>query len=196
MGPHGQQPTRLPCPWDSPGKNTGVVAISFSSAWKWKVKVKSLSRVGLVVTPWTAAYQAPLSMGFSRQEYWSGVPLPSPWVYATQAISFLAFKWILLKLWTSAFALFKRKKRITIAGTPVSSNLPFASDFVYLQAYYTRRSFMASAVKSRVCGFSNLFFPYRNFNHPDLKIRVTLIFAKGMFFKCCLASSFIFLKLE
>ena len=54
------------------------VAISFSNAWKWKVKVKSLSRVWLLATPWTAAYQAPPSMGFSRQEYWSGVPLPSP----------------------------------------------------------------------------------------------------------------------
>ena len=54
------------------------VAISFSNAWKWKVKVKSLSCVWLFATPWTAAHQAPLSMGFSRQEYWSGVPLPSP----------------------------------------------------------------------------------------------------------------------
>ena len=54
------------------------VAISFSNAWKWKVKVKSLSRVGLLATPGTAAYQAPPSVGFSRQEYWSGVPLPSP----------------------------------------------------------------------------------------------------------------------
>ena len=54
------------------------VAISFSNAWKWKVKVKSFSRVRLLATPWTAAYQAPPSMGFSRQEYWSGVPLPSP----------------------------------------------------------------------------------------------------------------------
>ena len=53
-------------------------AISFSNAWKWKVKVKSLSRVWLVATPWTAAHQAPPSMGFSRQEYWSGVPSPSP----------------------------------------------------------------------------------------------------------------------
>ena len=53
------------------------VAISFSNAWKWKVKVKLLSRVRLLVTPWTAAPQAPPSMGFSRQEYWSGVPLPS-----------------------------------------------------------------------------------------------------------------------
>ena len=54
------------------------VAIAFSNAWKWKVKVKSLSRVWLLATPWTAAYQAPPSMGFSRQEYWSAVPLPSP----------------------------------------------------------------------------------------------------------------------
>ena len=54
------------------------VAIFFSNAWKWKVKVKSFSRVQPSVTPWTAAYQAPSSMGFSRQECWSGVPLPSP----------------------------------------------------------------------------------------------------------------------
>ena len=54
------------------------VAISFSNAWKWKVKVKSLSHVRILAPPWTAAYQAPPSMGFSRQEYWSGVPLPSP----------------------------------------------------------------------------------------------------------------------
>ena len=54
------------------------VAISSSNAWKWKVKVKSLSHVWLFTTPWTAAHQAPLPMGFSRQEDWSGVPLPSP----------------------------------------------------------------------------------------------------------------------
>ena len=51
------------------------VTIFFSNAWQWKVKVKLLSRVLPSVTPWTAAYQAPPSMGFSRQEYWSGVPL-------------------------------------------------------------------------------------------------------------------------
>ena len=55
------------------------VAISFSNAWNWKVKVKSLSHVGLFTTQWTAAYQAPPPVGFSRQEYWSGLPLPSPW---------------------------------------------------------------------------------------------------------------------
>ena len=54
------------------------VAISFSNAWKWKVKVKLLSRVRLLATPRTPAYKVPPSMGFSRQEYWSGMPLPSP----------------------------------------------------------------------------------------------------------------------
>ena len=53
------------------------VAISFSNAWKWKAKVKSLSCAQLLATPWTAACQAPPYMGFSRQEYWNGVPLPS-----------------------------------------------------------------------------------------------------------------------
>ena len=134
LQPHGLQPAKLLCPWDFPGRSTGVgchallqgifpvqgssnpaaaaaakslqscltlcdpidgsppgspvsgifqartlewVAISFPNAWKWKVKVKSLSQVRLFATPWTAAYQAPPSMGFSRQEYWSGVPLPS-----------------------------------------------------------------------------------------------------------------------
>ena len=62
------------------------VAISFSNAWKWKVKVKSLSRVWLLATPWTAAHQAPPSMGFSRQEYWSGVPSPSPSVGINEPI--------------------------------------------------------------------------------------------------------------
>ena len=68
--PHRRQPTRFPRPWDSPGKNTGVGAISFSNAWNGRVKVKSLSLLRLFATPWTAAYQAPPSMGFSRQEYW------------------------------------------------------------------------------------------------------------------------------
>ena len=54
------------------------IAIVFSNAWKWKMKGKSLSRVQLFATPWTAAYQTPPSIGFSRQEYWSGLPLPSP----------------------------------------------------------------------------------------------------------------------
>ena len=74
--PHRRQPTRLPRPWDSPGKNTGVGCHFLLQCMK--VKVKLLSWFWLFETPWTAAHQAPPSMGFSRQEYWSGVPLPSP----------------------------------------------------------------------------------------------------------------------
>ena len=62
------------------------VAISFSNVWKWKVRVKLLSHIRLLATAWTAAHQTPLSMGFSRQEYWSGVPLPSPHYEATNGI--------------------------------------------------------------------------------------------------------------
>ena len=73
-----RQPTRLCCPWDSPGKNTGVGCHFLLQCMTVKVKVKSLSRVRLFVTPWTAAYQAPLSMEFSSPEYWSWLPFPSP----------------------------------------------------------------------------------------------------------------------
>ena len=79
-------------PPGSPVPGTGTlewVVISFSNAWNWKVKVKSLSRVWLFATPWTAAYQAPSSMGFPRQEYWSGLPLPSPKEWATPPLYWL-----------------------------------------------------------------------------------------------------------
>ena len=95
---HGLQPTRPLCPWDSPGKNTGEGSHSLLQGillnqesnpgllccrWslyylKERKKANSLSRVRLFATPWTVAYQASLSMGFSRQEYWSGLPFPSP----------------------------------------------------------------------------------------------------------------------
>ena len=71
-------PPGSPVPGILQARTLEWVAISFSNAWKWKVKVKSLSHVRLLATSWTAAYQAPSSMGFSRQEYWSRVPLPSP----------------------------------------------------------------------------------------------------------------------
>ena len=73
--PHRQQPPGSPVPGILQARTLEWVAISFFNAWKWKVKVKSLSRVGLLATPRTAAYQTPPSMGFSRQEYWSGVPI-------------------------------------------------------------------------------------------------------------------------
>ena len=71
-------PPGSPIPGILQARTLEWVAISFSNACKWKVKVKLLSHVWLFATPWTVAYQAPPSMGFSRQEYWSGVPWPSP----------------------------------------------------------------------------------------------------------------------
>ena len=71
-------PPGSPVPGILQARTLEWVAISFSNAWKWKVKVKSLSCVRLLATAWTADYPAPPSMGFSKQEYWSGVPLPSP----------------------------------------------------------------------------------------------------------------------
>ena len=86
-------PPGSPIPGILQARTLEWVAIYFSNAWKWKVKGKSLSRVRPSATPRTAAFQAPPSMGFSRQEYWSGVPLPSPtsilvtlkWIYRNKS---------------------------------------------------------------------------------------------------------------
>ena len=80
FNPIDGSPPGSPVPGILQARTLEWVATAFSSAWKWKVKVKSRSRVRLFATPWTAAYQAPPSMAFSRQEYWSGVPLPSPFL--------------------------------------------------------------------------------------------------------------------
>ena len=86
--PIDSSPPGLPIPGVLQARTLEWVAVSSSNAWNRKVKVKSLSRVWLFATPRTAAYQAPPSTGFSRQEYWSGVPLPSP------------FSCLLLAKWT------------------------------------------------------------------------------------------------
>ena len=78
--PIDSSPPGSPVPGILQARTMEWVAISFSNAWKWKVKVKSLSHVRPLATPWTAAHQAPPSVGLSRQEYWSGVPLPSPMI--------------------------------------------------------------------------------------------------------------------
>ena len=75
--PIDASPPGSPVPGILQARTLEWAAISFSNAWKWKGKVKSLSRVRLLATPWTIAYQAPPPMLLSRQEYWSGVPLPS-----------------------------------------------------------------------------------------------------------------------
>ena len=76
--PIDSSPPSSPVPGILQARTLEWIVISFSNAWKWKAKVKPLSHVWLLATPWTAVYQAPPSMGFSRQEYWSGVLLPSP----------------------------------------------------------------------------------------------------------------------
>ena len=78
LQPHRRQPSRLPHPWNSSGKNTEVGCHFLLQCIKVKMKVKSLSRVQLLASPWTAAHQAPPSLGFLRQEHWSGLPFPSP----------------------------------------------------------------------------------------------------------------------
>jgi len=88
--PMDSSPPGSPVPGILQARTLEWAAISFSNAWKWKVKVKSLSHVRLFATPWTAAHQAPLSMGFSRWEYWRGVPLPSPSAYLGLLIFLLA----------------------------------------------------------------------------------------------------------
>ena len=87
MWPHRQQPTRLPRPWDSPGKNTVVGCHFLLQCMKVKIESEVAQSCPTLSDPWTAAHQAPLSMGFSRQEYWSGVPLPSPTSSSTLALN-------------------------------------------------------------------------------------------------------------
>ena len=116
--PHRQQPTRPHRPWDSPGKNTGV-GCHFPLQC---VKVKSLSCVPLFGSPWTAAYQAPLSMGFSRQEYWSGVPLPSSshtWLLSTQNVTNL--NWDVLSVKYTLPLKMRYKKYIYIIKFSINS---------------------------------------------------------------------------
>ena len=78
FNPHRWQPTRLPCPWDSPGRNTGVGCHFLLQCMKVKSESEVAQSCLTLSDPMAAAYQAPPSMGFSRQEYWSGLPLPSP----------------------------------------------------------------------------------------------------------------------
>ena len=82
--PVDSSPPGSPVPGILQAKTLEWVAISFSNAWKWKVKVKPFSHVQLFATPGTVAHQAPPFVGFSRQEYWSGVPLPSPFLSFTE----------------------------------------------------------------------------------------------------------------
>ena len=106
-------PPGSPVPGILQARTLEWVAISFSNAWKWKVKVKSLSRVQLWATPWTAAHQAPPSMGFSRQEYWSGVPLPS--VLSSSNIKY----WVPQKVHSEFSITFYRKQQMNFLANSI-----------------------------------------------------------------------------
>ena len=106
------------------------VGISFSNAWKWKVKVKSLSRVRLFMTPWTAAHQAPLSLGFSRQEYWSWVPFPFP-IHACMLSRFSRVQ-LSATLWTATH---KAPLATGFSRQEYWSGLPFPSPADHLQSH-------------------------------------------------------------
>ena len=85
--PHRWQPTRLPRPWDSPGKNTGVGCHFLLPCMEVKSESEVAQSCPTLATPWTAAYQAPPSMGFSRQEYWSGGAIAFSEVYSNKCIN-------------------------------------------------------------------------------------------------------------
>ena len=114
-------PPGSPVPGILQARTPEWVAISFSNAWKWKVKGKSLSR--LLATPWNTAYQAPPSMGFSRQEYWSGVPLPS--LVGTTAGYNIKWKW----KWTS-------HKILTGMTRESWTFIPYLNNFIIISLCY------------------------------------------------------------
>ena len=144
MRPHRWQPTRLSHSWDSPGKNTGAGCHFLLQCMK--VKMKSLSCVWPSVTAWTADFQAPPSMGFSRQEYWSGVPLPSPTLVS---IVFL------LSFPTSGFLhslfILYEKHSIKVLQSDITS-----CSYLHLKVTYSKRLFLNIAWRRGIF----LYFPY------------------------------------
>ena len=123
--PTDGSPPGSPVPGILQARTLEWVAISFSNAWKWKVKVKLLSRVWPSAIPWTAAYQAPPSMGFSRQEYWSGMLLPSPWLVLAGTIASLT------PVRNGAISYYLNRARQTKRRVPGTTNPPPTSCPLY-----------------------------------------------------------------
>ena len=121
--PHRWQPTRLRPPQDFPGKNTAVGCHFFLQC----VKVKLLSHVRLFATPWTVAHQAPPSMGFSRQEYWSGLPF---YLYGG-----------------------KKKSKLNTTKQAIKDLIP--SCFYILSSYYFPKNYTTHSLYRTTCSFLN-----------------------------------------
>ena len=128
--PHRRQPTRLPCPWDSPGKNTGVGCHFLLQCMKVKSESEVAQSYPTLWAPWTAAHQAPPSMGFSRQECWSGVPLPAPKIHIE------VFYW--LSAGRRQRCSFRRSSRIQVHLTPAASTIPPKFDPSEIKLVYLR----------------------------------------------------------
>ena len=128
VGPHRGQLTRLPHSWISPGKNTGVGCHFLLQC----VKVMLLSHVRSSATPWTAAFQAPPSMGFSRQEYWSGVPLPVLPRILLLSLVFQYFVSQFLKKHRVCMIHLEEKERLRLFRNPKERLLDFHFDFSVL----------------------------------------------------------------
>ena len=137
-------PPGSPVPGILQARTMEWVAISFSNAWKWKVKVKSLSHVRLLVTPWTAAYQALPSRGLSRQEYWSGVPLPSPLLLLLAANTFLCFSTVefnnrkilhfIFKYTSACVYMHLLEKEMATHSSILACEIPWADEYSGLQS--------------------------------------------------------------
>ena len=160
---HRRQPTRHPVPGIPQARTLEWVAISFSNAWKWKVKVKSLSRVWLSATPWTAAYQAPPSMGFSRQKYWSGVPLPSLRV-TPRGVKLTSSTWAhytgsLVTFTPDKFS-FKWETESLNRNKGVSESQPLTN---------TRARFMYNTYRAHTCKYLQV--NWRNYTERDLNLK-------------------------
>ena len=129
MWPHKRQPTRLLCPWDSPGKNTGVDCHLLLQCMQACMQ-SHFSCVRLCATPWTAAHQAPLSTGFSRQEYWSGLPFPSPPTNALQfsSVQSLSRVRLFVTRWIAACqaSLCITNSQSSLKLTSIQSVMPFS----------------------------------------------------------------------
>ena len=125
MWPHRRQPTRLPRPWDSPGKNAGVGCYFLLQCMKVKSESEVAHSCPTLSDPMGCSLQAPPSMGFSRQEYWSGVPLPSPKPLSRRQIfqpGNLAKSWVVLgKSFYFSMPLFPHVQRRSYSWWPLTS---------------------------------------------------------------------------
>ena len=126
--PTDGHPPGSPIPGIFQARTLEWVAISFSTVWNLKVKVKSLSRIRILATPWTAAYQAPPSMGFSRQEYWSGVPLPS----LTYSLESYLWKLYISVLWFHFFSFIRKLDLLCLSFNHFLSNPLALLIFIHL----------------------------------------------------------------